>query len=306
VKTTLAFAALLAFAPPTLAKEVVHVVGPGETLSDVADRYWGESGWADLLRTHNELRTRSAPRGTRLRVPMPVERAVKANDTWASIGKSALGDSAYGPLVARLNRRDASVKPKAGETVRVPVPVNYRLGKGETLASLARRFLSGTRDWPLLAKLNSIQNPSRLRAGASLRIPVVPRTTPAKIEPPRPAVLPMPPSAPAPVAAAPAPLPETPARIKAIQKAAINSYFEGNYEEARDQMEALRPEMFKRGTTEDQVELLEHLTFVYVAFDNEKSACSSYRALLARRPHHRWDADQVSPKVSRTTSLCER
>ena len=70
-------------------------------------------------------------------------------------------------------------------------------------------------------------------------------------------------------------------------------------------MEALRSEMIMRGSQSDQVKLLEHLTLVHVAFDNPKSACRFYRALRSVRPKHTWDPDRVSPKVSRTTALCQ-
>ena len=300
--------AILLGATSLQAKEQVHVMEQGESLSDVARRYWGKPGWADLLRTHNDLRTRSTPRGTRIRVPMPATRRVGPNDTWASIGTMVFGDPAYGGLVARLNHRDSSRKLEPGETVQVPVLVQYRLGKGETLAALSRRYLSGTRDWPLLAKINRIQNPSRMRAGRSLRIPVVPPTSLAKRTPtpwPSPPGAGRAPPKTAPVSTAPGPRAETPARVKAILSASVNAYLEGRYEEARDQMEALRSEMIMRGSQSDQVKLLEHLTFVHVAFDNPESACRFYRALRSVRPKHTWDPDRVSPKVSRTTALCQ-
>ncbi len=107
--------AILLGAAPLQDKEQVHVMEQGESLSDVASRYWGEPGWADLLRTHNDLRTRSTPRGTRIRVPMPATRKVGPNDTWASIGSIVFGDPAYGGLVARLNQRDSSRKLEPGE-----------------------------------------------------------------------------------------------------------------------------------------------------------------------------------------------
>ena len=308
--------AILLGAATLQAKEQVHVMGQGESLSDVARRYWGEPGWADLLRTHNALRTRSTPRGTRIRVPMPATRKIGPNDTWASIGTLVFGDPAYGGLVARLNHRDLSRKLEPGEIVQLPVLVKYQLGRGETLASLSRRYLSGTQDWPLLAKINRIQNPSRMQAGQSLRIPVVPPTTLTKTSPtPWPSLpgnratvpakaVPAPPKK-APGSTAPASGAKTPARVEAILSASVNAYLEGRYEEARDQMEALRSELILRGSQSDRVKLLEHLTFVHVAFDNSESACRSYRALRSVRPKHTWDPDRVSPKVSRTTALCQ-
>ena len=51
--------------------------------------------------------------------------------------------------------------------------------------------------------------------------------------------------------------------------------------------------------------MLEYLTLVQVAFDDETDACEAYLALRAAEPEHRWDPDQISPKVILMTSVCQ-
>lgn len=315
----LALASLLA-AGVSEGSEIIHRVAPGETLTDIARTQWGEPGWAELLRTHNGLGVQPLREGQELRIPTPEERIAKQGDTWAALAKPALGEAALGPVLAELNGLPADEPPPAGATIQVPAIAIYRLQRGETLAAVARRFLSGTGDWKLLARLNQFGNPHSLKPGTELKIPLPSRAAPekarsepsspeaaAKTEPalsaetrppqpdPRPQVGARGPAAPE----APTPLFDEPIRK------AINAYLDGRYEEARDELKELRPEVESKGSPEERRALLEYLTRVYVAFEDIERACEAYAALHAADPEHRWNRDQISPKVIRLTSLCE-
>jgi LysM repeat protein len=278
--------------PSTLvAEERIHRVEIGETPEDIAERYWGNARWADLLRTHNGIRTQPWKPGLELRVPMPTERIATAADTWWSLARATLGDVSLGPLLAELNEAKPSTSPQPGQRVRVPALLIYRMEKGDTLAAVARRFLEGKGGWGLLARLNRFGNPHRLQPGDEVRIPVFPPVEPAAV--PTPAIAAAPPPS-EPVRRFPEPL-----------EMIAREYREGRYEEARARLEALRPEVLASGAPEEQIQLLEYLTLIYVAFDNEQSVCEASLALKALDPGHDWDPSRVSPKVARMTSLCE-
>jgi nucleoid-associated protein YgaU len=157
-------------------EEVVHRLTEGETLADVAQQYWGEPDWADLLRTHNHLPSGPPSAGLELRVPVAAEHTVQAGDTWTSLAEGLLDDAALATLLAEMNGVDPEKPLLQGSQIGAPAIATYRLGKGETLAAVARRFLSGTADWKTLARLNHLGNPHSLRTGTELRIPVHPKT----------------------------------------------------------------------------------------------------------------------------------
>jgi LysM repeat protein len=274
--------------------EVTHRLAEGETLADVAQRYWGERDWADLLRTHNHLPSGPPKAGLELRVPLPAKRTAEAGDTWASLAEATLDEAALGPLLAEMNGIEADQPPPVGREIVAPALATYRLGKGETLAAVARRFLSGTGQWKTLSRLNHLGNPHSLRAGTELRVPLHPRVArePAaeSVEPP--------------VAA---PVPETePASLREPIREAVNAYLDGRYEDARERFEDLRTKAETAGSHEDRVLVLEYLTLVHVAFDSGTDACKAYLALRDAEPRHRWDPDRISPKVIRVTSLCPK
>jgi LysM repeat protein len=289
-------------------EEIVHRLTEGETVADVAQEYWGEPDWADLLRTHNHLPDGPPSAGLELRVPIAVEHTVQSGDTWTSLAKAMLDDAALATLLAEMNGADPEKPLLRGSQIKAPAIATYRLGKGETLAAVARRFLSGTAEWKTLARLNHLGNPHSLRAGTELRVPVHPRTVadsgPAEKKPPPPVAAPPPETEAAPMvettrrsAADTSPL-EEPIRD------AVNAFLDGRYEEARERLERLRSEAETSGSREQQVMVLEYLTLVYVAFDSSTEACEAYRALRAVEPQQRWDPDRISPKVVRMTSLC--
>jgi LysM repeat protein len=279
--------------------EITHRLESGETLEEVSRRYWGDDRWAELLRTHNGLPKSEGRPGLELRVPLPAEKTAREGDSWASLAQATLGDRALGPVLAELNDRSPSQPPRVGEPVRVPALVTYRLPVGETLAAVARRFLEGTGDWTLLARLNGFGNPDRLRVGTKMRVPILAPNSPPEKSEARPTPDPTTP----PVSTA-RPTPATPIFQDPL-RATVNAYLDGRYEEAEEELETLRPEVLARGAPEEQVLLLEYLTFVRVAFDNQNGACEAYLALRALDPTHDWSPVEVSPKISRMTSLCE-
>jgi hypothetical protein len=328
MRRTIVIVATVAWCAVAGAEEAVHELAPGERLEQVAEAYWGKPAWADLLRSHNRLARGPVAGGTRIRVPVSTERQVQPDDTWGSLAETALGDPSLGPMLALLNDRTAAEPPRVGETVRVPGLAFHRLGQGETLASLSRRYLRDGDLWPMLARLNRIEQPDRLFAGSRIRVPVVSsRNTEQRQEPHPPIVTrddpigppdprrakparPIPPAQPVrPVAVSvktpPVGTPPPPRPYAAQLRVGVRAYEDGSYEEALTALQSVRDQVLADGTREEKVRLLEHLIFVQVAFGETEQACESYRALLAVDRNHGWDPVLISPKISRTTSLCE-
>ncbi len=103
---------------------------------------------------------------------------------------------------------------------------NYRVQAGESLSSIAGRFLKDVYLFYALARYNGIKVPRQVAGGQTIKVPgKAPPPGPAPGPTPAPAVPVTPPAAPAPVPApvpaSPAPAPASPAETKAAQVARL-------------------------------------------------------------------------------------
>lgn len=139
----LAFVALAA--APRDARGFTHIVKPGETLAQIADRLYGESRLEVVLVGANALDVQGgtiiAP-GMRLEVPAPGHHTVMHGETWAELSAAWLGtgDVARAELLARVNKGVTWIPPVEGQEIEVPAIVTYIAGDGETINAVAARF----------------------------------------------------------------------------------------------------------------------------------------------------------------------
>jgi nucleoid-associated protein YgaU len=122
-----------------------HDVRPGESLSEIAHRYYGDVGLTDKLAQVNGIDDPDDVRaGHRLRVPQAVELTP-------------------GQQIATPRPPDAPA-PEYG---------SYRIMTGDSLSSIARRFLRSPDRWRHLYELNRdvIGDPDNIRVGTVIRIP---------------------------------------------------------------------------------------------------------------------------------------
>ena len=120
-----------------------HDVRPGESLSEIAHRYYGDVRLTDELARLNGIDDPDDLRaGHRLRVPQAVELAPE---------------------------RRIAVPPEAPR----PAYGSYRIMPGDSLSSIARRFLRSADRWRHLYELNRdvIGDPDNIRVGTVIRVP---------------------------------------------------------------------------------------------------------------------------------------
>jgi hypothetical protein len=141
-----AFGAFTALAAaPSDARGFTHIVKPGETLAQIADRLYGESRLEVVLVGANALDVQGgtviAP-GMRLEVPAPGHHTVMQGETWAELSAAWLGtgDVARAELLARVNKGVTWIPPVEGQEIEVPAIVTYIAGDGETINAVASRF----------------------------------------------------------------------------------------------------------------------------------------------------------------------
>ncbi len=132
-----------------------HVVKPGETLAQIAERVYGDARREVALVGANALDAQGgtviAP-GMRLEVPAPGHHTVMQGESWADLALSWLGTS-EGPrteVLSHANKGVPWVPPVEGQEIEIPAVISYLAGEGETINSIAQRFWGDpNRGWEL-------------------------------------------------------------------------------------------------------------------------------------------------------------
>jgi hypothetical protein len=146
MRTTLAATLFaLALSAPADALAFHHIVKPGETLAQIADRVYGDARRETVLVGANALDVQGGTvitSGMRLEVPAPGHHTVAQGESWADLAISWLGtsDIARTDLLARANKGVPWVPPVEGQEIEIPAVVTYLAGDGETVNSIAGRF----------------------------------------------------------------------------------------------------------------------------------------------------------------------
>ncbi|MEY3544094.1 MAG: hypothetical protein RLZZ247_251 [Cyanobacteriota bacterium] len=203
-RSAAALALALLLPLPGLAGEVV--VKPGETLSEIAERYG--TSVQRLMQLNNLRSPQDLWAGSRIQVPGATGSSasrgggsgnytVKPGETLSEIAER------YGTSVQRLMQLNGLRSPQdlwAGSRIQVPgaaparpsgggsgtrtttVNANYTVKPGETLSEIAERYGTSVQR---LMELNNLRGPQDLWAGSRIQVPVT-RTTAAAA--PKPAV----------------------------------------------------------------------------------------------------------------------
>jgi len=288
---------LLALAQTALvsAGEQIHTVSPGESISAIAKRYYGEYELVDLLLTYNQRQSTVIQPGERLRIPYCEVHRIEPGDSWSLLAQRYLGKISVYPAIARLNGLSPDEPLQLGRDVVIPIAVPYRLSPGDTLAGLALQFYEETDRSDVLQVFNDIEDSRRLSVGRLLEIPLtgvflreeVTQTAEATAEP-----------------AEPAPPVEPDSRFDAELLEARKTFDRGEYVAARELLESLRGPVETEGATADRIEFLRLVAFVSIAFDLPEQACVAYGSLVEQSAVPDLDADFVSPKIRAALAAC--
>jgi hypothetical protein len=147
--------ALFAGAVATDASAFTHIVKPGETLAQVAERVYGDARREVLLVGANALDIQGGTiiaAGMRLEIPAPGHHTVIQGETWAELALSWLGSDRVprADLLARVNKAVAWVPPVEGQVIEIPAIITYIAGESETINAIAARYWGdGNRGWEL-------------------------------------------------------------------------------------------------------------------------------------------------------------
>jgi LysM repeat protein len=152
---------------PGVAHAFSHVVKPGETLAQIAERVYGSAKLETVLVGANALDVEGGTvivPGMRLEVPSPGHHTVLKGQTWAEIALAWLGSSDVNraAVIARNNKSEPWLLPVEGQEIEIPAVLTYIAGDGETVNSIAARFWGDpNRGWEL--------NPYNVRDGVTVK-----------------------------------------------------------------------------------------------------------------------------------------
>jgi len=176
MRAPLALAAwlLAAAAVPPAAMAHVHVARAGETLDQLATRYYGKTDRSMVLRAANGFVHPDDGRvleGERIEVPESTLHEVAPGETWESLAERYLGSPRRGRFLAELNDRNLDSMPPAGTLVDIPYQLLYILAPGESLRSVTRLFLGAERDGEWLRAYN-LSRKKKFGRGDALLVPL--------------------------------------------------------------------------------------------------------------------------------------
>lgn len=148
-----------------------HTVVPGETLSALALRFYGDQDLYRLIATAAGIpdpNTLSV--GQRLVFPDYTRYAAVAGDTLSALATRFYGDAQLDWLIAGASGIPESSALGVGQRLVIPEIARYRMAAGDTLSALASRFYGDASFYPLIASVNGIADPAVINVGQVLVI----------------------------------------------------------------------------------------------------------------------------------------
>lgn len=265
-----------------------HRVAAGETLSGLAQSYYGSSWKQAYLAAFNGLGDTELRQGSRVVVPSSWEYKVRPGDSIARIAKAHLGKTERYGVLAEVNgmRNPEALAP--GMILLMPFHLRHRVGDGETLSRIARRYYGTSRRAGLLQRYNSLAS-ATLKVGQRITVPIFDRATlnPASRTPGRPVVQARNnPSKPADK--------DRPVDSRRLLADAEQAYFKGQFSKVRDDLIEF---IAASGNSEPAAFRL--LGFCAIALGDSSEAAGYFGRWLELDPKATLDPIATSPKILR-------
>ncbi|WP_054813938.1 LysM peptidoglycan-binding domain-containing protein [Nocardia arizonensis] len=151
-----------------------HTVVEGETLSAIAQKFYGQAGFFKLVAVASGISDpdRIRPGQVLLLPEVGNKHTVAAGETLSGLAASYYHprNSNLYPLIAAANHIDDPDKIDVGQVLIIP-GISYTVVAGDTLSALAERFYGDATLFPRLAEANDISNPDVIDVGQVLIVP---------------------------------------------------------------------------------------------------------------------------------------
>jgi LysM repeat protein len=261
-----------------------YKVRKGDTLELLAAEYYGNREHKIYIMVENRLDHDVAlKRGQRLKIPVSQQITTAEGDTLQSLAASYLGAEHRDKYLAEFNNLAPDETLALGQSITVPLQVNYRAAGNETLRNVALSLFADARQAALLRNYNDLES-DELEAGQVIAVPVPKvRLQPSKHRP------------------TDAEASERQAkRRQMIDKAqrslprAESAWRNGNFALVKRLLTLLDLDYLDSALATQAGVLLGK---VYIAYEDDDSALASFSKVLARNPRHKLDPKKHSPKV---------
>ncbi len=158
------------------ASAFTHVVSQGETLAQIAIKFYGTPRFETALVGANALDAHGGSAivaGQPLEIPAPSHHRVEQNETWAELARIHLGDARRAETLARTNGGVSWVQPSPGQEIEVPAVVAHIAAEGETMPQLAQRYLGDINKAWELDNYNARKGEQKLLRGDVILVPLL-------------------------------------------------------------------------------------------------------------------------------------
>ncbi len=287
-QTTLSVSVLMVLLSSRVGVAWTHMARSGETLEQLAVRYYGTAEKTPVIRAANGFVHPDNGRlteGERVEIPEVSYIRVTDSDSWQSLANTFLSSPQRASFLAELNGFDESKPAPSGTIVQIPYHLRHIFAADESLKTIVRLYYPKKFSIDRLIRYNS---PSKKKYGQGDVI-IVPLTELAFTD-------------------------EEHARIDAIRAERYTRNDLVHQEEARETIASLK-EDFENGryvqivaeaskligfghlTVPQEIGVCNFLAYAYIALDEPKSAEASFRRALTLQPDMELSSLTASPKI---------
>jgi LysM repeat protein len=153
-----------------------HVVSQGETLAQIAIRFYGTPRFEAAIAGANALDVHGGSAivaGQPLEIPAPAHHRVKEGETWHVLARVFLGDPRRADTLARANGAVAWVPPVENQQIEIPAIVAHIAAEHDTMPGLAQRYLGDVNKSWELDLYNGRDGKQRLLRGDVILVPLI-------------------------------------------------------------------------------------------------------------------------------------
>jgi phage tail protein X len=152
-----------------------HMAKVGETLDQLAVRYYGDKDKAIVIRAANGFVHPDDGRltaGERVEIPEVLYYRIEQGDTWDKLASQFLSSPNRARFLADMNGQSPNQLPAKGTIIKIPYHLRHIFAQGETLKSVTRLYYRGRRSVDWLRRYNSLSKRKYSR-GEVIIIPLI-------------------------------------------------------------------------------------------------------------------------------------